>query len=210
MQTGRVRILLVDDHPAVLKGLAATLGPEPDMEVVAVASSAREAVDSFALHHPDITIMDIRLGGGTGGIEAIRQIRRVFAQARIIVFSALTDEETIYSALQSGAATFLFKDTLCDELVKTIRAVHANNRPIPAEVARKLADRVGHAVLTARELEVLRLVGLGLRNKEIGAALGITEDTAQGHVKNILAKLHVNDRTRAVTLAAERGIIHLS
>jgi DNA-binding NarL/FixJ family response regulator len=204
-----IRVLLVDDHPAVLKGLVATLEPEPDIEVVALAAALRQAVDLFRQHKPDIALIDVRLDGEEAGIVAIHQIRREFPEARIIVFSALTGEETVYRTLKAGAATFLSKEASSEELVSAIREVYRGRRPIPSEVAGKLAGRIARPALTARELEVLKLIAQGMRNKEIGSALGISQETAQGHVKNILAKLQVNDRTRAVTLAAERGIIHL-
>jgi two-component system, NarL family, response regulator len=209
-QHQRIGVLIVDDHPMVRTGLAATIEPEQDMKVVGLAATGEQAVDLFQRHRPDVTLMDLGLRGRMSGIDAIQHIRRNCPQAKIIVLSALTGEEHIYQALSSGAVTFLFKDALGDELIKTIREVYQGGRPLTPEVARKLADRVTHATLTPRELEVLKLVANGLTNKEIAQALGISLETAQGHVKNILAKLQVDDRTRAVTLAVERGIIHLS
>jgi DNA-binding NarL/FixJ family response regulator len=209
-QQQRIGVLIVDDHPMVRTGLAATIEPEQDMKVVGLATTGEQAVDLFQRHRPDITLMDLGLRGKLSGIDAIQHIRRDSPQAKIIVLSALTGEEHIYQALSSGAVTFLFKDALGDELIKTIREVYQGGRPLMPEVARKLADRVAHATLTPRELEVLKLVANGLTNKEIAQQLGISLETAQGHVKNILAKLQVDDRTRAVTLAVERGIIHLS
>jgi two-component system NarL family response regulator len=209
MQPKPIRILLVDDHPVVLKGLAATLEREPDIEVAALGTTLRQAVDLFRVLTPDIALVDVRLDGEEAGILAIQQIRREFPSAKIIVFSALTGEETVYRALQAGAVTFLSKETSGEELIRVVREVHCGKRPIPLDVAGKLANRVTRPQLTARELEVLKLIAEGLRNKEIGSVLRISQATAQGHVKNILAKLKVNDRTRAVTLAAERGIIHL-
>jgi DNA-binding NarL/FixJ family response regulator len=209
-QPQRIGVLIVDDHPMVRTGLAATIEPEQDMKVIGLAATGEQAVDLFQRHRPDITLMDLGLRGKLSGIDAIQHIRRDSPQAKIIVLSALTGEEHIYQALSSGAVTFLFKDALGDELIKTIREVYQGGRPLMPEVARKLADRVAHATLTPRELEVLKLVANGLTNKEIAQQLGISLETAQGHVKNILAKLQVDDRTRAVTLAVERGIIHLS
>jgi DNA-binding NarL/FixJ family response regulator len=209
-QQQRIGVLIVDDHPMVRTGLAATIEPEQDMKVIGLAATGEQAVDLFQRHRPDITLMDLGLRGKLSGIDAIQHIRRDSPQAKIIVLSALTGEEHIYQALSSGAVTFLFKDALGDELIKTIREVYQGGRPLMPEVARKLADRVAHATLTPRELEVLKLVANGLTNKEIAQQLGISLETAQGHVKNILAKLQVDDRTRAVTLAVERGIIHLS
>jgi len=205
----RIRVLVVDDHPAIRKGLSATLEPEPDMKVVGVAATRQEAVDLWHKLRPDITLMDLALEKGDGGIEAIRRIREDFPAAKIIVLSALTGDEDIYQALQSGAATFLTKEATDEELVRVIREVHAGGRPIPQIVAGKLADRITQAHLTAREVELLALVAKGLRNKEIGVALSISEETVQNHMKHIFSKLGVNDRTRAVVVAAQRGIIRL-
>jgi DNA-binding NarL/FixJ family response regulator len=205
----RIRILVVDDHPAVRRGLVATLEPEPDFEIVATAASAKEAIEAHRHHKPDITLMDLALERPTGGIDAIREIRAAAPEARIIVFSALRGDEDVYRALHAGATTFLSKGTPDEELVRTIRDVHSGGRPIPPDVARKLADRLTWTALSPRETEVVRLIADGLRNKEIAAALHISEETVQGHVKNILAKLGVNDRTRAAIVAAQRGIIHL-
>jgi two-component system, NarL family, response regulator len=204
-----IRILIVDDHPAIRKGLTATLEPEPDMEIVGSAATRQQAFAIWEKTRPDITLMDLSLEGGTGGVEAIRQIRQSCASAKIIVFSALLADEDVYQALQSGAVTFLTKETPDEELVLTIRNVHSGGRPIPAEIARKLADRLTQSQLTAREVEVLTLVAKGLRNKEIGATLAISEETVQGHMKHILSKMGVNDRTRAAVLAVQRGIIRL-
>lgn len=205
----RIRILVVDDHPAIRRGLMATLEPEPDFAVVATAATAKEAVEMHRQHKPDITLMDLVLERPTGGVEAIREIRQESPAARIIVFSALHGDEDVYRALRSGAVTFLSKGTPDEELVRTIREVHSGGRPIPPEVARKLADRLTWTALSTREVEVVKLVADGLRNKEIAAALHISEETVQGHMKNILSKLGVNDRTRAAIVAAQRGIIHL-
>ena len=202
-------MLIVDDHPMVLKGLAATIEPEPDMEIVGAAMNGKEAVDLFRQKRPDVTIMDRRLTPSMSGIQAIRAIRREFPDARINVLSAYKGDEDIHRAFQAGAATYLLKETLGSDLIPIIREVHGGGRPIPVEVARKLADRLTLPVLTSRELAVLHLMALGLRNKEIAGQLGITEQTTQGHVKSILSKLHVKDRTEAVTAAIRRGIIHI-
>jgi DNA-binding NarL/FixJ family response regulator len=210
MAEQRIRILVVDDHPAIRKGLIATLEPEPDMEVIASAGTRAQAIELHRQHRPDITFMDLGLEGETGGIDAIQQIRKESPQAKIIVFSALRGDEDVFRALQSGAVTFLSKGTPEGELLRTVREVHAGGRPIPQEVARKLADRLTLSKLTPREIEVVKLVADGLRNKEIGGRLGISEETVQGHMKNILSKLGVNDRTKAAIIAAQRGIIHLN
>jgi DNA-binding NarL/FixJ family response regulator len=199
----------VDDHAIVRKGLTAILDPEPDMEVVATASTGKQAIELFRATNPDVTIMDLSLTPEMSGIEAIQAIRREFAAARIVVLTAAKGDEDIYRALRAGAATYLLKDTVGDDLVPIIREVHAGGGPIPPYVARKLADRVTMSKLTARESEVLQLVARGLRNKEISVTLGISELTIQGHMKNILSKLNVHDRTEAVTVAVSRGIIHI-
>ena len=210
MSQKRIQILAADDHSMVLKGLAATLGPEPDMEIVGLASTGDEAVRLFRDKKPDVTIMDLHLTPEMSGIEAMKSIRSEFPDARVIVLSAHNGDEEIFRALQAGAITYLLKDSLGDDLVPIIRQVHAGGGPIPAEVARKLADRLSQPSLTTREIQILQLVAEGMRNKELAGSLGISEQTAQGHIKNILAKLKVNDRTAAVTVALRRGIIHIT
>lgn len=210
MQPARIRLLIVDDHPIVRKGLEATIQPEPDMEVVASAATGTAAVDLFREKRPDVTIMDLTLTKEMTGIQAIQAIRSEFPDARILVLSAYKGDEDIFRALQAGAVTYLLKEALGDDLIPIIRAVHAGGGPIPPEVGRKLADHVKQPPLTKREIEVLQLVAEGMRNKEIAAHLYISEETTQGHVKNILSKLNVHDRTEAVTVAIRRGILHIS
>ena len=205
----RIRILVVDDHPAVRRGLTETCNLEPDMEVVGTASTRQEAVDCYRTSLPDITLMDLGLEREVGGIEAIQQIRKEFPDARIISYSGLRGEEDVYRALASGAITFLSKESSDEELISTIRQVHAGERPIPPYIARMLAERLTMSKLSPREIEVVTLVADGLRNKEIAAQLTISEETVQVHMKNILSKLKVNDRTKAAVVAARRGIIHL-
>jgi two-component system NarL family response regulator len=205
-----IQILVADDHPMVLKGLAATIGPEPDMEIVGLACTGDEAVRLFRDKRPDVTIMDLHLTPEMSGIEAIQVIRREYPDARVIVLSAHKGDEEIFRALQAGAITYLLKEALGDDLVPIIRQVHAGGGPIPADVARKLADRLSQPSLTTREIQILQLVAEGMRNKELAGSLGISEQTAQGHIKNILSKLKVNDRTAAVTVALRRGIIRIT
>ena len=209
MGPSRIRVLIVDDHPIVRKGLEATIQPEPDMEVVAAAATGTAAVDLFREKRPDVTIMDLTLTKEMTGIQAIQAIRREFPDARILVLSAYKGDEDIFRALQAGAVTYLLKEALGDDLIPIIRAVHAGSGPLSAEVGQKLADHVKQPPLTKREMEVLELVAEGMRNKEIAAHLYISEETAQGHVKSILAKLKVHDRTEAVTVAIRRGILHI-
>jgi len=203
-----IRVLVVDDHPMVRAGLTATISPEPDMTVVASASTGKEGLEQFRQHQPDVTLMDLRMPE-MGGVEAINVIRSEFPSAKIIVLSTYQGDEDIFRALDAGAITYLLKDTLADKMIGVIREVAGSGRPVLPEVAQRLTDRMFQAALTARELEVLRLVAKGKRNKEIAGELGISDETVQGHVKNILAKLSVNSRTEAVAVAIRRGIVHL-
>jgi two-component system NarL family response regulator len=203
-----IRILIADDHFVVRMGLAAVINTQPDMIVVAEAVNGRQALESFRLHKPDITLMDLRMPE-MDGIEAITAIRKEFADSRFIVLTTYDGDEDIYRALQAGARSYLLKDMLRDTLIDAIRAVHAGHRRIPTEVANRLAERMDRSELTPRELEVLRLIVEGKSNKEIAAGLSITEGTVKIHINNILSKLGVSDRTQAATFALQRGIIHL-
>jgi DNA-binding NarL/FixJ family response regulator len=189
-------------------GLTATIDPEPDMTVVASASTGREGLEQYRRHQPDVMLIDLKMPE-MGGVEAIRTIRAEFPSAKIIVVSTYQGDEDIYRALEAGAVTYLLKDTLAEKMVAVIREVAGGGRPILPEVAQRLTDRMFQAALTSREVEVLRLVAKGMRNKEIAADLKISDETVQGHVKNILAKLSVHDRTEAVAVAIRRGIVHL-
>ena len=204
-----IRIMCVDDHPVVREGLKAFINDHPDLTVIAEASRGEEAVILYRQHQPNIVLMDLRLGCSSG-LEATVSIRREFPQARIIVLTTYDGDEDIYRALDAGAQAYLLKDSLRKDLIDVIRAVHLGQRRIPAPVADKLAEHLPRVQLSARETEILKLVAQGFRNKEISAALGISEDTVKTHVRNIFDKLDVTDRTRAVTVALERGIIHLN
>ncbi len=208
MEQRRIRILVVDDHALMRVGLVASIGGEPDMEIVAAASNGKEAVEFFRQHRPDITLMDLKMPV-MGGVEAIQAIRGECPSAKVIVLSTYEGDDDIFRALEAGATSYLLKDTLAEDLVRVIREVFAGGRPLPAPVAKRLADRLLHPDLTARELDVLRLIARGMRNKEIAAQLGIGEETTQGHVKNILSKLGLHDRTEAVAVAVRRGIVHI-
>jgi two-component system NarL family response regulator len=204
----RIRLLCVDDHCVMLEGLSLLIGREPDLEVVASATSGEQAVALFEAHRPDVTLMDLQLPT-MSGLDAIREIRRVHGDARIVVLTMYQGDEDIFRALEAGAAAYLLKDTLSEALVRVIRAVHAGERPIPPDVAAALEARVAHQSLTPREVEVVDLISQGMRNKEIAGALGISEQTVKVHVKNVLAKLSVSDRSAVVAVAVRRGILHI-
>ena len=204
----KLRIMLVDDHYLVRVGLASIIALEPDMTVCAEASTGEQAVALFRSERPDVTLMDLRLSG-MNGTEATRAIHTQFPDARIIVLSTYVCDEEIYAALQAGAMAYLVKSVQREELVGAIRKAAAGQRHIPPEVAARLAERVGRSPLSARELDVLRLLVGGKRNRTIASELDITEGTVKLHVSSILGKLGVADRTEAVTVALQRGIVQL-
>jgi two-component system NarL family response regulator len=207
MSQGAIRVLCVDDHRIVRDGLTLVIEQQPDMTVVGCAASGEEAVALFDRERPDVTLMDLRLGA-MSGVEAIRAIRRQHPDARIVVLTMSRGDEDIHRALAAGAATYLLKDTAFDDLLRIIRDVHAGRQPeISPDVKARLAERAGRPTLTAREVEVLEFVRKGLRNREIAAALGVSEETVQSHVKHILGKLEVPDRTAAIDVALRRGIL---
>ena len=210
MSTGPslIRILAVDDHPMLREGIASLVGSQSDMELVAEASTGREALEQFRKHRPNLTLMDVQMPD-MDGIEAMVAIRSEFPEARIIVLTTYKGDVKILRALKVGARAFLLKSVLQKELLETIRAVHAGQRRIPPEVAAELADHTIDDALTTREIDVLRLIAGGNSNKLIADQLSITEETVKGYVKNILSKLSASDRTHAVTIALKRGIIDL-
>jgi DNA-binding NarL/FixJ family response regulator len=200
--------MVVEDHHIVRQGLVALLNTVPDMTVVAEASDGKDALDLFRQHQPDITLMDLRLPN-MSGVEAVTEIRKQFASARIIVLTTFDGDEDIYRALQAGARGYLLKGMFGEELMDAIRAVHAGKSRIPAVIAERLALRMGGSPLTTRELDVLKLIVAGKSNKEIGAELAISEATVKTHINSILSKLSVTDRTQAATTALQRGLVHL-
>ena len=203
-----IRILAVDDHPLLREGIAALIGSEEDMELVGEASTGREAIQLFRKLQPDITLMDLQMPD-MNGIDAIGAIRGEFPDARIIVVTTHPGDVQVSRALKAGARAYLLKGMLRKELLDTIRCVHGGQKRLSSEVAAEIAEHATDDSLTPREIDVLRLVGAGNANKEIGARLSLTEVTVKSHVKNILAKLGAHDRTHAVTIALKRGIIDL-
>lgn len=203
-----IKIMVVDDHSSVRKGLAALIASEPDLQVVAETGNGWEAVELYRRLQPDVVLMDLRLPG-LGGVEAILAIRKEFPDARIIVLTTYETDEDIYRAIQSGAMSYLLKDTPDEELWATIRAVHAGQERLPPRVAQLLARRQARPDLTRREMEVLTLLIKGRSNKEIASALFVTEDTIKAHCRTLFAKLHVRDRTEAAITAVRQGIVHL-
>jgi two-component system NarL family response regulator len=204
-QVDQIKILIADDHPFFVDGLAANIETEPDMTIVARAADGLVAVALVREHSPDVILMDLRMPV-MNGVEAITQIMRDAPASRIIVLTTYDGDEDIHRALKAGAKAYLLKDAFREELLAAIRGVHSGGRHIPPRVAGRLAERMGAGELTERELEVLRLVAGGRSNREIGEALSIAEGTVKAHVNNILNKLNANDRTHAAMLALERGL----
>jgi DNA-binding NarL/FixJ family response regulator len=203
-----IRILAVDDHTLLREGIAALIADQKDMKIVAEASNGREAIEQFRLHTPDITLMDLQMPD-MNGIDAMIALRSEFPDARVIVLTTYSGDVLVLRALKAGARGYLLKSLLRRELLDTIRMVHAGQRRVPPDLAAQLADHLADDALTAREIEVLRLIAAGNANKLIADRLSIAEETVKGHVKNILSKLGANDRTHAVTIGLKRGIIDL-
>ena len=201
-----ISILLVDDHSIIRIGLRGVLEPEPDLAVVAEAEDGAQAVELFREHRPGVTLMDLRMPG-MDGIETTRRIHASFPQARILMLTTYDGDHDIHRALEAGACGYVLKNVTGDELVRAIRAVHAGQRYVPEAVAARLAEGLARPELTPREVEVLQFVVKGLSNKEIGDRLHMSEHTAKTHLKSILSKLGVRDRTEAATSALQRGIV---
>ena len=204
-----ISVLCVDDHPLVRKGIASILGNEEDMKLVAEAEDGRSAIELFRKHHPDVTLMDLRMPD-IDGIQAIKQIRTDFPAARIIALTSFDGDQDIYRAIDAGVKGYILKEMVHTEILNAIRIVHSGGRLMPPEVKGKLSgENAIQAALTPRELEVLTLVAQGLANKEIAVRLGTASGTVKIHVQNILAKLDASDRTHAVTIGLQRGILHI-
>ncbi len=203
-----IRVLIADDHPVVREGLKALIDRRPDMKVVAEAANGQETVEQVFTHHPDVTLMDLRMPQ-MDGVEAISAIRERDPAARIIILTTFDGEEDVYRGLRAGAKAYLLKDAPREELLECIHAVHAGKTWIPPDVAAKLATRVSASDLTPRELEVLQMIVAGKSNKEIGVILHISEGTVKVHVNHILQKMGVGGRTEASIEALKRGLVRL-
>jgi two-component system, NarL family, response regulator len=203
-----IRILSVDDHDLVRKGIAAILSTEPDLDLVAEANTAEEAIRLYRAHRPDVTLMDLRLPDQSG-IETTRRILEEFPGAKIIALTSYDGDQDIYRALEAGVRGYLLKEMVHTEVIRAIRTVHSGKRFIPLEVTQQLHGFFPEVALTPREIEVLSLVARGLGNREVGDKLGTAPGTVKAHMQSILSKLDAKDRTHAVTLALRRGIIHL-
>lgn len=203
-----IRVLCVDDHALLREGIAALLGNQADMELVAEACNGRDAIEVFRKLRPEVTLMDLQMPE-MDGIDAIIAIRGEFPEARIVVLSTYAGDVQVKRALKAGASAYLLKGLLRKELIETIRAVHAGQKRMSPEVAAEIAEHSGEDMLTAREVDVLLLIAAGNGNKGVAAHLSITEETVKGYVKNILTKLGARDRTHAVTIGVKRGIIKL-
>jgi len=203
-----IRVLCVDDHPLVRKGIASILANETDMQLVAEAGGGNEAVALFRQYRPDVTLMDLRMPD-MDGTEATRAIRQEFPEAKIIALTSYDGDQDIYRALEAGVRGYMLKEMAHTEVVRAIRTVHSGKRLMPAEVAERLSEYFPQVALTPREVEVLTFVAHGLGNKDIAERLGTAAGTIKMHIQNILAKLGASDRTHAVTIAIQRGILHL-
>jgi DNA-binding NarL/FixJ family response regulator len=203
-----IRILVVDDHPLLREGIAALVGGQTDMTLVAECSNGRDAVQAFRTHRPEVTLMDLQMPE-MNGLDAISAIRGEFPDARIIVLTTYSGDVQVVRALQAGARAYLLKDVVHKELLDTIRAVHAGKKTLSPQASYELAEHATDDALTKAEIDVLRLIATGNANKQIADLLSVTEETVKGRVRNILSKLGANDRTHAAMIGLKRGIIEL-
>jgi two-component system, NarL family, response regulator len=208
MDPPRISVLCVDDHRLMREGIVRIIELDPSVTVVAEGATGEEAVERFRQFRPDVTLMDLQLRG-MNGLQAIRVIRHMQPDARIVVLTMYDGDESIYHALQAGAMGYLLKDSVPEDLIRVIHEVHAGQRSIPAHVAGRLAARTSQPTLTSREMEVLEHLAQGMRNKEIAGALSISEETTRAHIKAIFHKLNVHDRTAALAEALRRGIVRV-
>ena len=207
-KAGTIRLMCVDDHPIVRQGLSAVIASDPGIDLVAEAMNGEDSIEAFRRHRPDVTLMDLHLPTMTG-VEAIIAIRTDFPDARIAVMTTESGDVQIQRALAAGARGYLHKGKPMREVLALIREVHAGRMSIPSSIATQLIEHLGEKQLSGRELQVLRLVARGDRNREIGLKLDITEETVKMHLKNATAKLAARDRTHAVSIAIRRGIFTL-
>jgi len=207
-EAARIRILAVDDHPLVRQGISAVVRIQPDMILVGEACDGREAIQQFRMHHPDVTLMDLQMPG-MNGLDALIAIRNEFPGAKIIVLTTYVGDVQILRAIKAGARAYLLKNTLHEELLKTIRAVNAGKKSLSPEVSLQIAEHTMDDSLTPAEISVLRLIADGKSNKEIADDLSTTEESVKSRVKSILSKLGANDRTHAAIIGLKRGIIEL-
>jgi DNA-binding NarL/FixJ family response regulator len=206
--TSAIRVLCVDDHPLVRKGIALILSNEPGMQLVAEAANGQQAIELFRQHRPDVTLMDLRMTP-IDGIAATKAIRTEFPDAKILALTSHDGDQEIFKALEAGVRGYLLKEMVHTEVLNAIRLVHAGKRLVPPQVAERLGEHFPKSALTPREIEVLSLVAKGLSNKEIAQRLGTAGGTIKMHVQNIISKLSAFDRTHAVTIALQRGIIQV-
>ncbi len=207
-EQGRIRVLCVDDHPLLREGITAIINSQPDMTLVAEASNGTEAIQKFREYKPDVTLMDLRLPD-ISGVDSLIAIRTDSPDARIIMLTTFEGDVEAHRALEAGARAYLLKSMPPKDLVDVIRQVHAGKKKIPTEIAACLAEHLSDESLTDREIDVLKHIAGGNRNRDIGEQLFISEETVKVHIKHIMEKLGANDRTQAVAIAVRRGIIHL-
>ncbi len=207
-EAASIRVLSVDDHPLLREGIAAIIDSQPDMTLVSQAASGAEAIQQYRKYKPDVTLMDLRLPD-LSGIDAMIAIRAEFPEARIVMLTTFEGDVEIQRSLQAGARGYLLKSTPPNELIQAIRQVHAGKKRVPPDVAAQLAEHMTYESLTVREIDVLRQVAGGNRNRDIANLLFISEETVKVHIKHIMEKLGANDRTQAIAIAVRRGIIQL-